>query len=308
MGAKPKKLYSSAFVDFFIWNIRFTDVQRYIYPLKHQTGIACLFYSPFYFFNLAAMLSVTVIGSGNVAQHLIKAFEATPHVHLVQAYARHPEKLEHLLQPEKITTDLQALLPADVYIISVSDDAIAAVALQLKFSGRFVVHTSGSTGIQAIDARNRRGVFYPLQTFSAAKAIDFTIVPLCIETENNEDGQILYSLAAALSKSVYYINSAQRQALHVAAVFSCNFVNHLYALGARVCEENNIPFDILKPLIQETADKINTLSPVQAQTGPAVRNDTQTLQRHLDFLKDGQLKELYAILTQSIQQTHEQEL
>ncbi|MFP9115507.1 Rossmann-like and DUF2520 domain-containing protein [Flavobacterium sp. RHBU_3] len=254
------------------------------------------------------MLSVTVIGSGNVAQHLIKAFEATPQVNLIQAFARHPEKLTHLLPQDKITSDLQTLQPADVYIISVSDNAVASLTSQFSFSGKLVVHTSGSTAMQVIDARNRRGVFYPLQTFSAAKAIDFTTVPLCIEAENSEDNQTLYNLASTLSQSVYYINSTQRQALHVAAVLSCNFVNHLYALGARVCEENNISFDILKPLIQETADKINSLTPVEAQTGPAVRNDTQTLQHHLDFLKDGQLKEIYTLLTQSIQQTHEQKL
>lgn len=254
------------------------------------------------------MQSVVIIGSGNVAQHLIKAFTNIKNVDLVQAYARHPKKLEHLLPTVKITSDFQAIAEADVYIISVSDDAIADVSAQLPFKDRLVVHTSGSTAITALESKNRRGVFYPLQTFSAAKDVNFKEIPLCLETEHEADMPVLETLADILSNKVYRISSAQRQALHVAAVFSCNFVNHLYGLGARVCEENNIPFDILKPLILETADKIKTLSPTQAQTGPAVRNDKKTLQRHLDFLQDEKLKDIYTILTQSIQQTHEQEL
>jgi predicted short-subunit dehydrogenase-like oxidoreductase (DUF2520 family) len=254
------------------------------------------------------MVSVIIIGSGNVAQHLIRAFLATDNVDVVQAYARQPQKLYHLLPQEKVTNDIGALAQADVYIISVSDNAIADVSTILPFNDRLVVHTSGSTGMEALGTANRNGVFYPLQTFSATKAVDFKEVPLCIETANIDDMPVLVNLANALSKKVYHISGKQRQALHVAAVFSCNFVNHLYGIGAKVCEDNDIPFDILKPLIIETADKIKTLSPTQAQTGPAVRNDTKTIQRHLDFIKDDKLKELYTLLTNSIQETHEQKL
>lgn len=266
------------------------------------------FITRFYFYNLAAMLSVVILGSGNVAQHLIKAFSASAEVNLVQAYARHPEKLYHLLPPENITSDISLLAAADVYIISVSDDAIAAVSAQLAFSGRLVVHTSGSTPLEALDAKNRRGVFYPLQTFSAGKGVDFSIVPLCIESEYGSDNQTLHTLAKAISHSIYDIDSAQRQALHVAAVFVSNFVNHMYVLGSDVCTANNIPFDILKPLIKEVADKVASLPPRQAQTGPAVRGDQKTIDRHLAFLKDERQKEIYTLLTHSIQQTHEQKL
>nr|WP_322625264.1 F420-dependent NADP oxidoreductase [uncultured Flavobacterium sp.] len=254
------------------------------------------------------MVSVIIIGSGNVAQHLIRAFLATDNLDIVQAYARQPQKLHHLLPSEKVTNDITTLAHADVYIISVSDNAIADVAATLPFNDRLVVHTSGSTGMEVLGTNNRNGVFYPLQTFSAAKAVDFKEVPLCIETANIDDMPVLENLANALSEKVYHISGKQRQALHVAAVFSCNFVNHLYGIGARVCEENNIPFDILKPLIIETADKIKTLSPTQAQTGPAVRNDTKTIERHLDFIQDDKLKKLYTLLTNSIQETHEQKL
>lgn len=251
------------------------------------------------------MVSVVILGAGNVAQHLVRAFLATENVDVVQAYARQTEKLIGLLPAEKVTADINTLAEADVYIISVSDNAIAEVAMKLPFREKLVVHTSGSTGMEALGSYQRRGVFYPLQTFSLAKAVNFKEVPLCLETKNTDDMPLLETLAHALSDKVYHISSEQRQALHVAAVFSCNFVNYLYGIGAKVCNDNNIPFDILKPLIAETADKINSLTPTQAQTGPAVRRDTKTIQRHLNFIQDDTLKEIYTLLTNSIQHTHE---
>jgi len=255
------------------------------------------------------MLSVVIIGSGNVAQHLIKAFSVAAEINLIQAYARRPEKLAHLLPPEKITDIISELADADVYIISVSDDAIADVSAQLSFSGRLVVHTSGSTPLEILNSNNRRGVFYPLQTFSLAKEIDFSTVPICLESEFVDDHKTLQIVANAISKSIYNIDSAQRQALHVAAVFVSNFVNHMYVLGSEVSSQNNIPFDILKPLIKEVADKVTSLPPLQAQTGPAVRGDQKTISRHLDFLRNNrQLSDIYTLLTHSIQQTNEQKL
>ncbi|MES2485136.1 MAG: DUF2520 domain-containing protein, partial [Bacteroidota bacterium] len=192
---------------------------------------------------------------------------------------------------------------ADIYIISVTDGAIAEVSAQLPFTGRLVVHTSGSTGIDALDAKNRRGVFYPLQTFSKNKDLDFSTVPLCLESENLSDYITLETLANALSKSVYNISSEQRRALHVAAVFVSNFANHMYVQGNKVCDEHNIPFEILQPLIQETAAKITSLAPLEAQTGPAIRHDQQTIKRHMDFITDNNQKAIYTLLTQLIQQT-----
>jgi predicted short-subunit dehydrogenase-like oxidoreductase (DUF2520 family) len=250
------------------------------------------------------MLKVVIIGSGNVAQHLIKAFQDSAHAELVQAYARNPEKLAHLLPAEKITQSYSAIASAHVYIISVSDDAIENVSAQLPFEGRLVVHTSGSVPLSQLDNRNRRGVFYPLQTFSKNKDVDFTQIPLCLESEIEDDYIILEKLAKAISPLTYSISSQQRQSLHVAAVFVNNFTNHLYSLGNAICDTNGIPFDILKPLIQETADKIQTLSPIEAQTGPAKRNDQTTIQRHLDFIKDPVQKDIYTLLTQSIQRTN----
>lgn len=254
------------------------------------------------------MIQAVVIGSGNVAIHLIKALGNAPQVQLVQAVARRPEALNGLLPADKITHDFDAIAEADVYIISVTDGAIAEVSAQLPFEGRLVVHTSGSTGMEALNAKNRRGVFYPLQTFSKGKDVDFKSAPLCLEAENEADFKTLKTLAEALSNSVYSISSAQRQALHVAAVFVSNFVNHLYAQGAKVCEEHGIPFEILQPLIRETAAKIATLHPLQAQTGPAIRHDEKTIQKHLEFITDDNQRTIYKLLTQSIQNANEQKL
>ena len=254
------------------------------------------------------MLKVVIIGSGNVAHHLIQAFEKSAQIMLVQVYARNPEKLAHLLPEDRITGSLKSLADADIYIISVTDDAITEVSSQLDFSGKFVVHTSGSVSMEQINGKNRRGVLYPLQTFSKDKQVDFSLVPICLETEFTADYVLLDKLANIISGSVYRVDSEQRKALHVSAVFVSNFTNHMYAIGSTVCEQNDIPFDILKPLILETAAKIKSLTPLQAQTGPAIRNDRTTIKKHLEFLEDEHLREIYAILTKSIQQANVKKL
>lgn len=247
------------------------------------------------------MIRITIIGSGNVAQHLIKAFSASSLVEIIQAFSRKKEDLLHLLDPEKIVTEFSALKEADLYIISVSDNAISEVSSQLPFDNQLVVHTSGTTSIDVLDPKNRKGVFYPLQTFSKSKAVDFSIIPICLETENQEDYAILETTAKSISNAVFAISSEQRKALHVAAVFVNNFTNHLYQIGQEICEEHQVPFEVLRPLIQETAEKIKTLDPVDAQTGPAKRHDSVTTNAHLDFITNENQKNIYKILTQSIQ-------
>lgn len=251
------------------------------------------------------MLKVIIIGSGNVAQHLIRSLSVIKDVQLVQAFARDPKSLLNLLPSEKITGSLTSLKDADIYVIAISDDAIAEVSQKIPYTGKLVVHTSGSTSLTSLNDKNRRGVFYPLQTLSKNKHIDFNTIPICLETEFDSDYAVLDKLAKYLSFKVYAINSEQRQSLHVSAVFVSNFVNHMYAIGNSICIDNNVPFDVLSPLIQETAGKINSLTPIQAQTGPAVRNDVKTLKKHIDFLKDENQKAIYKLLTKSIQKTHE---
>jgi predicted short-subunit dehydrogenase-like oxidoreductase (DUF2520 family) len=247
------------------------------------------------------MIKITIIGSGNVAQHLIDAFAKSGAVEIIQVYSRSQKQISPLLDSSKITNDWNTLAEADLYIIAVSDDAIANVSSQLPFENRLVVHTSGSAPITLLDDKNRKGVFYPLQTFTKGKPIDFKTIPFCLETQFENDYPILEEVAKSISDSVFPINSHQRKALHVAAVFVNNFTNYLYQLGNEICQENHVPFDILKPLILETAEKLLTLSPEDAQTGPAKRNDISTIAAHESFLSNENQSTIYKILTQSIQ-------
>ncbi len=247
------------------------------------------------------MITVSVLGSGNVAQHLVAALGASEKVKLVEVYSRNipafiiPETVSH-------TTSLRSLLPADLYIIAISDSAVADVSSRLPFKDCLVVHTSGSLPYSVINPCNRRGVFYPLQTFSRNKAVDLKSVPLCLETEFETDYDLLSTVASAITGQIHKIGHQQRKALHVAAVFVNNFANHLYVQAAKICEQHDISFDILKPLILETADKVLTLPPVEAQTGPAVRNDSNTLQAHIDLITDPTQTDIYQLLTKAIQE------
>ena len=247
------------------------------------------------------MIKVVIIGSGNVAQHLIKAFTKSNKIDVAQVFSRQKKAVAFLLDSNKITADFNDLVEADLYIIAVSDDAIAKVSSQFPFTNRLVVHTSGSVSLEALDKKNRKGSFYPLQTFSKKAEVDFSQIPIFLESENETDFELLEKVAQSISKKNYKINSEQRKALHVSAVFVNNFVNHLYQIGNEICIENKVPFEVLKPLILETANKVISLSPKDAQTGPAIRNDEQTIASHLDFLLDENQKNIYNTLTQSIQ-------
>lgn len=246
------------------------------------------------------MVSIVIIGSGNVAQHLITAFLQSNEIELIQVFSRQKETVSHLISLDKIVSDYAEIKEADLYIIAISDNAIGDISSKLPFKNRLVVHTSGSMPMEILDSKNRRGVFYPLQTFTKNKPVNFKEIPICLEAENENDFRIIETVAQTISSTVQSISSEQRKALHVAAVFVCNFVNHLYKIGNDICEENQLSFDLLKPLIVETAQKIIHLSPENAQTGPAKRNDTTTLNAHLNFLSDENQKEIYKLLTKSI--------
>jgi len=245
------------------------------------------------------MISVVILGSGNVASHLTKVFLKTNTVDLVQVYSRKIENIEHLERKTLITDDITNLKNADVYIIAISDDAIEGFSENLDIDDALVVHTSGSVSIDALKGNYEKGVFYPLQTFSKGTKINFKNIPICVESNSSKQLNALKKLANSISKKVYVIDSNQREKLHLGAVFVNNFVNHLYEIGNEICEENNVPFEILQPLIKETAKKITKISPSAAQTGPAKRKDTETIKKHLDQLKKNQ-KEIYKIMTDSI--------
>jgi predicted short-subunit dehydrogenase-like oxidoreductase (DUF2520 family) len=228
------------------------------------------------------MISILIIGDGNVASHLYKAFS----------------KVDAVLVTRIKSRNLTVIPNADVTIIAVSDDAIAEVSSKILNS--LVVHTSGSVAMTSLNNKGKKGVFYMLQTFSKNKSVDFSKVPFCLEAENEKDYILLELLANLIGKKIYAINSEQRKVLHIAAVFVNNFTNHMYKTGSDICAENNVPFAILEPLIKETAAKIKTLSPAAAQTGPAIRNDQKTINKHLALLNEQQ-QEIYTTITKSIQ-------
>uniref|UniRef100_UPI00404B12C2 Rossmann-like and DUF2520 domain-containing protein n=1 Tax=Flavobacterium sp. TaxID=239 RepID=UPI00404B12C2 len=251
------------------------------------------------------MISITIIGSGNVAHHLINVFldlteNQANQVVLEQVWARNSSYFSNPKIP--FVAEIQHLKPTDLTIIAVSDHAITNVSEQLPFKNQLVVHTSGSTPLLALSTQNRRGVFYPLQTFSKLKAIDFSSVPIILESEQQQDFDLLQKIAELLSKKVVIMNSVQRKALHVAAVFACNFTNHLYAIAEHICQTHEVDFQLLAPLIEETTQKIKSVSPLLAQTGPAKRNDVETINQHLSLITEDFQKEIYQLLTQSIQE------
>lgn len=247
------------------------------------------------------MKTINIIGSGNVAYHLMENIDTLPDFRLQQVAVRSKEKVLDLVSGDLIVTDIKNLNPADLTIIAVTDDAIKLVSDEIPYQNHLVVHTSGTTSMQMLNDKNRKGVFYPLQTFSKSRSVDFKNIPLCLETEQENDLKCLKVLAQQMSGKVYEISSEQRKSLHVSAVFVSNFVNHMYAIGDKICEENNIPFEILHPLIQETAVKITSLSPEEAQTGPAVRHDEKTITTHQNFLTNETFKNIYKLITESIQ-------
>ena len=187
---------------------------------------------------------------------------------------------------------------------SLSVRTISTLSTMLPFENRLVAHTSGSVNIHDLDKKNRRGVFYPLQTFSKEVPIDFNDVPICLEALDKNDLDILIHLAEAIGSPWYKISTEQRQTLHVAAVFVNNFTNQLYRIAHEISDAKNINFEILKPLISETAKKIQEVSPYMAQTGPAKRNDKKTIKKHLKLLEKENHKAIYELLTESIKKTH----
>ena len=201
------------------------------------------------------MISVIVLGTGNVGMHLINAFLANSTVELVQVYSRRKSSLKFIENKVDTTTSVNSLKSADIYIIAISDDAMPEFSSQLNLKNKLVVHTSGGSSIKVLKTSGNKGVFYPLQTFSKEQSVDFKSIPICIETENKEDLILLKELANIISNNVFMIDSEQRKYLHLAAVFTNNFVNHLYKIGFDICRENNIPYEALYPLIQETAQK-----------------------------------------------------
>ncbi len=245
------------------------------------------------------MIKVVLIGSGNVALHLVKAFGQSESIDLVQLFRRNP-KNDSLFNPNIPKIDrIEHLEKADVYVIAISDDQIAEFSKKLNVKDSLVVHTSGSIAMDQLKCDAPKGVFYPLQSFSTDQKIDYKAIPFCLETEFSNNMDLLKSLAYSISKNVYEINSIQREKLHIAAVFANNFSNYMFTIAKEICDEHQISFDLLKPLILNTANKINQIDPKEAQTGPAKRNDNKIIQKHLNQLT-GDQKDIYDLISKSI--------
>lgn len=249
----------------------------------------------------SSMLSVVFLGFGNVNRHLCEAFFSSEEIKVLQIYNRSHNELASNFNSIEFTHEISKIKMADVYIIGIADDAISSFSETLPFKDRLVAHTSGSVSMDSLSNTNRKGVFYPLQTFSKSRKVDFSEIPICIEAEKEPDLKILQELGGIISEKVVKISSEERKKIHLAAVFVNNFVNHLYQISEEILKKESLPFELLKPLIKETAAKLDTLSPIEAQTGPAKRNDLKTIENHLHLLTEETYKNLYEQLTKSIQ-------
>jgi len=249
-------------------------------------------------------MKIVVIGAGNVATHLSIALLGAGH-QIVQIFSKSTisaaELAEKIAVPFTIDPD-EINQQADIYFYAVSDDALESLLTMNIAPSAIHVHTAGSVSIDIFkDKKKHFGVFYPLQTFSKNKTVNFKEISVFIESSDNEVGDILELLSNQIAGRTCKIDSALRLKLHVAAVFASNFVNHLYNIASDLVQAAGFSFDVLKPLIIETADKINYLSPADAQTGPAKRNDTGVINKHLEALNESpDLEILYQMLTKMI--------
>jgi predicted short-subunit dehydrogenase-like oxidoreductase (DUF2520 family) len=249
-------------------------------------------------------MNIVLTGAGNVATHLGFALQEKG-FSIVQVYSHTLVSAQNL--GEKLQTaytdQLTEIVPdADVYLFSVKDSVLADVIRQIPPNKGLWIHTAGSVPEDVFAGyTNRYGVLYPLQTFSKNRKISFDSIPLFIEAHLPEDEKILSGIASKLSGTVVPLSSEKRKYLHLAAVFACNFTNHLYSLSAQILEKQDLAWNYLIPLIEETALKIKSLHPKEAQTGPAVRNDANVMNNHLDLLADdAKMQQIYRILSENI--------
>ncbi len=251
-------------------------------------------------------MDIVIIGSGNVASVLGRKFKAAGH-HIVQVYSRNASVASKLAYEwDTESTNYKSLINnnADVYLIAVSDDAIADVVDNLRLPRKVVAHTAASVPKEVLkDVTNHYGVFYPLQSLRK-EMIDLPEVPIFFDGSDELAKTKLEALAHSISdEKVMEASDDQRLKLHIAAVIVSNFTNHLYTLAEEYCKKEGLDFKQLLPLIEETAFRVEDISPRQAQTGPAIRHDKETIEKHLALLKEHpQLKNIYLLLTESIQE------
>ena len=249
-------------------------------------------------------LNFCFIGAGNLATQLSKAFK-NKGFGITQVYSRTEKSAKNLavVLNAKYTTSINEIdKNADIYFVALKDSAVDKVLPQINFENKLVVHCSGSLPLSALDSFSENtGVFYPLQTFSKNRQLDFQEIPVFIEMNSEKNEKLMLQIASELSGSVFVLNSEKRKMLHISAVFACNFVNHFYTIASDILKSENIQFEVLKPLIIETAKKVQELEPEKAQTGPAVRFDENIINSHLSELsKFADYQQLYSLISKSI--------
>ncbi len=253
-------------------------------------------------------LNFSFLGAGNLAFHLAKALNSKG-FQIKQIYNRteiQAKELAEITGSEYTSTLDEIDKSADIYIVAVKDSAFDDVLSQIDFQDKLLIHCSGSQPISVLNKYAKNfGVIYPLQTFSRSREVDFSKIPVFIEANSLKNLEILKNIAGTISEKVSVAESEQRQLLHISAVFACNFVNHFYFIAGELLKSKNIGFDVLKPLILETALKVYELQPFEAQTGPAVRFDKNIIEKHLSKLADTEeYRQLYELISKSIFEHH----
>lgn len=249
-------------------------------------------------------MNCVIIGSGNVATHFAKAFFEKGHT-IRQVYSRNRQnalKVASSCGAEDISSLQEIVHTADLYFIAVTDSCIEEVVATIskKIKGK-IVHCSGATPLSVLSEFQNFGVIYPAQSLSKEVTIDFSSLPLAIEGNTPETETELVNMMSEISDNVFKCDSRQRLALHTSAVFANNFSNYLYSIAQQILEDSNLPFDLIRPIILETANKVKSHFPSQVQTGPAIRNDRKTINKHLEFLKNHpDWSEIYQLLTKGI--------
>ena len=250
-------------------------------------------------------MKIVLIGAGNLATHLGKALHAAGH-DMVQVFSRtmqSAETLASLLDAEPLTDMAQVRDDADVYIFSVKDSALEQLISQLCGGEKKVfLHTAGSMPMSVFRGKALHyGVLYPMQTFSKQREVDFSIIPCFIEANDEFALKQIEGLAGQISHRVYQLSSEDRKYLHLSAVFACNFANHCYAASQELLQQHGIPFDVMLPLIDETAAKVHGMTPKEAQTGPAVRYDENVIGKQMQLLeKYPYFQKIYDCMSKSI--------
>ncbi len=240
------------------------------------------------------MSKVAIIGYGNVGYHLANRISSKRHE--VTIFSRNPSE-EFVLPLDQLDPD-----SFEIIILSVPDDRIKAVSDEIAVSEAIVLHTSGSNPIADLDKHPKHGVMYPLQTFSKTKEIDFTSFPVFVEGSDDGEREI-FTFVRSFSNDVRLLTSTNRSKLHLAAVFACNFSNHMFHLSEKLLSELDMTFQDIQPLVEETLKKAIDLNPSQSQTGPAMRDDDETINTHLEMLKDEKLRSMYQIISDSIRES-----